>query len=174
MTIASLESIRNTERWTEDALCAQVDVGDVFFPNHGESPAEAKRICHNCEVKAQCLAWALEHNEVGVWGEKTERERKALKRDQPSSTVRDIRFCVNNHNRDEVGVTGSGYCRQCARDREQRYKTRIKQGLVQPLPHGTRSRYQLGCHCVLCVAANSEYMRRRRGRPLSLTPGAGL
>jgi WhiB family redox-sensing transcriptional regulator len=173
MTIASLESIRNTERWLEFAVCVQVDA-EIFFPGKGQSPAAAKKVCRGCDVREQCLQWALDHDERGVWGALTEAERKALKRDTPHIPARDPRLCVNNHNRAVVGVTASGYCRQCARDRELRYKTRIKQGLVQPLPHGSRSRYQLGCRCDPCVAANSAYARRRRGRPLSLGPGAGL
>jgi WhiB family redox-sensing transcriptional regulator len=162
------------EPWTAQALCAQVD-SDMFFPEKGGSPKDAQKVCHDCDVKTECLQYALDNDErFGVWGELTERQRRRLKRALQGEEVPDTSHCINGHNRAQVGVSPAGDCRQCARDREQRYKTRIKQGLVQPLPHGTRSRYQLGCRCDPCRAASAAYMRRRRGRPLSLTPGAGL
>jgi WhiB family redox-sensing transcriptional regulator len=172
MTIAGLESIRNTEHWVEDSLCSQVDVGDVFFVPKGGSTKPAKMICAACPVATQCLQYAIDHDErFGIWGGFSERERRALRRDTP----RDTSLCANGHVRAEVGVTNSGYCRQCQRDRYARYGTRVREGRVAAtvVVHGCRTRYQLGCHCVLCVAANSEYMRKHRGRPLTLTPGAG-
>jgi len=66
--------------WTEQALCAQVDP-DLFFPDKGDSPRQAKRICAGCEVRADCLAEALDRGERwGVWGGLSERERRALRR----------------------------------------------------------------------------------------------
>ncbi len=64
--------------WREQSLCAQI--GDrPFFPEKGESAAEAKAICAKCDVREQCLAYALENNErFGIWGGKSERERRAI------------------------------------------------------------------------------------------------
>ena len=54
--------------WREKALCTQVP-GDVWFPEGGENPRAAKRICGWCEVQAECLAFALKTNEQhGIWG----------------------------------------------------------------------------------------------------------
>lgn len=33
---------------------------------------------------------------------------------------------------------------------------------VMARPHGTRSRFQAGCHCTACRAANARYQKRRR------------
>jgi WhiB family redox-sensing transcriptional regulator len=64
-------------------LCPQVDVGDIFYPEKGGAASEAIRVCHRCPVIHACLAYALEHNErYGVWGGKSERQRRRLKRDQ--------------------------------------------------------------------------------------------
>jgi WhiB family transcriptional regulator, redox-sensing transcriptional regulator len=69
--------------WRVRALCAQVDP-DIFFPEKGESPAAAKRVCASCEVRAECLQDALDRNErFGVWGGLSERERRILAR-QPN------------------------------------------------------------------------------------------
>ena len=65
--------------WHDDALCAQVDVGDMFFPEKGGSTAEAKTICAGCDVREQCLEWALENQErFGIFGGKSERERRRI------------------------------------------------------------------------------------------------
>ncbi|ADG97109.1 transcription factor WhiB [Segniliparus rotundus DSM 44985] len=67
-------------QWQENALCAQTDP-EVFFPEKGGSTREAKRICLNCEVKNDCLEFALQNDErFGIWGGLSERERRRLRR----------------------------------------------------------------------------------------------
>ncbi len=66
--------------WQEQALCAQTDP-EAFFPEKGGSTREAKRVCSRCEVRADCLSFALAHDErFGIWGGLSERERRRLKR----------------------------------------------------------------------------------------------
>jgi WhiB family redox-sensing transcriptional regulator len=66
--------------WQEEALCAQTDP-EAFFPEKGGSTREAKRVCGRCDVKADCLEYALAHDErFGIWGGLSERERRRLKR----------------------------------------------------------------------------------------------
>ena len=66
--------------WQSDALCAQVDP-EAFFPEKGGSAKAAKRICQSCDVAAQCLAYAMANDErFGIWGGKSERERRRLLR----------------------------------------------------------------------------------------------
>ena len=66
--------------WQDRALCAQTDP-EAFFPEKGGSTREAKRVCRSCEVRAECLEYALEHDErFGIWGGLSERERRRLKR----------------------------------------------------------------------------------------------
>ena len=68
------------QEWQERALCAQTDP-EAFFPEKGGSTREAKRICAGCEVRSECLEYALEHDErFGIWGGLSERERRRLKR----------------------------------------------------------------------------------------------
>lgn len=62
-----------------DGLCAQTDP-EAFFPEKGESTAAAKRTCLACDVRVECLQWALDTGErFGVWGGKSERERRAIR-----------------------------------------------------------------------------------------------
>ena len=66
--------------WQGDALCAQTDP-EAFFPEKGGSTRDAKRICQTCEVKGQCLEYALQNDErFGIWGGLSERERRRLRR----------------------------------------------------------------------------------------------
>jgi len=68
------------QAWQDRALCAQTDP-EAFFPEKGGSTREAKRVCRSCEVRAECLEYALEHDErFGIWGGLSERERRRLKR----------------------------------------------------------------------------------------------
>jgi WhiB family redox-sensing transcriptional regulator len=54
--------------WQERALCAQTDP-EAFFPEKGGSTREAKKVCVSCEVRAECLEYALENDErFGIWG----------------------------------------------------------------------------------------------------------
>ena len=66
--------------WADQALCAQTDP-DAFFPEMGASPREAKKICTGCDVRGECLEYALVHDEqFGIWGGLTVRERRKLAR----------------------------------------------------------------------------------------------
>lgn len=68
------------DQWQDRALCAQTDP-EAFFPEKGGSTREAKRICLGCEVRSECLEYALQHDErFGIWGGLSERERRKLKK----------------------------------------------------------------------------------------------
>jgi WhiB family redox-sensing transcriptional regulator len=58
--------------WQERALCAQTDP-EAFFPEKGGSTREAKKVCTQCEVRAN-------DERFGIWGGLSERERRKLKR----------------------------------------------------------------------------------------------
>jgi WhiB family redox-sensing transcriptional regulator len=66
--------------WHGRALCAQTDP-EAFFPEKGGSTRDAKKICTGCEVRSECLSYALANDErFGIWGGLSERERRRLKR----------------------------------------------------------------------------------------------
>ena len=68
--------------WQEKALCAQT-YPEAFFPEKGGSTREAKRVCSSCEVRSECLEYALENDErFGIWGGLSERERRRMRRSQ--------------------------------------------------------------------------------------------
>jgi len=66
--------------WQGKALCAQTDP-EAFFPEKGGSTREAKRVCAKCEVRSECLEYALNNDErFGIWGGMSERDRRRLRR----------------------------------------------------------------------------------------------
>lgn len=74
--------------WRSEAACLEVDP-ELFFPIGSTGPAlaqieEAKKVCNRCVVAETCLRWALDNNQdAGVWGGKSEEERRQLKRRTP-------------------------------------------------------------------------------------------
>ena len=71
--------------WIRRARCRDEDP-ELFFPVGTSGPAAiqieaAKAVCKSCEVRLQCLEWALATGQdSGVWGGTTEEERRVLLR----------------------------------------------------------------------------------------------
>lgn len=79
-TVRAPEDDDEALSWQVDALCAQTDP-EAFFPEKGGSTRDAKRICEQCDVRAQCLEYALQNDErFGIWGGLSERERRKLRK----------------------------------------------------------------------------------------------
>lgn len=82
MTVYRAVAPLDPDDWRVDALCAQTDP-DAFFPDKGGSTRDAKAICARCEVREQCLEWALANDvRFGIFGGLSERERRQLKRER--------------------------------------------------------------------------------------------
>lgn len=64
--------------WQEYGLCREVDP-DLFFPESGTA-ARARAVCLACEVRVDCLEYAVTRGEVGVWGGTTDDQRRAIRR----------------------------------------------------------------------------------------------
>ncbi len=80
LTVEVVGDVPAEMEWQERALCAQTDP-EAFFPEKGGSTREAKRVCMSCEVRVECLEYALENDErFGIWGGLSERERRRVKK----------------------------------------------------------------------------------------------
>jgi WhiB family redox-sensing transcriptional regulator len=67
--------------WDKDALCAEVG-DEIFYPERGSSPKEAKSVCASCSVRPECLEYSLRfpyQEDHGVWGGTTEGDRRILR-----------------------------------------------------------------------------------------------
>jgi WhiB family redox-sensing transcriptional regulator len=54
---------------------------EQFLPTDGLGVEAAQMVCHLCDVRVECLEYALENRiESGVWGGASERERRRILR----------------------------------------------------------------------------------------------
>jgi WhiB family redox-sensing transcriptional regulator len=68
--------------WQDYANCRGADA-DLFFPERGASTRRAKAICAACEVRGDCLDFAILYGEkFGIWGGMSERERRRVRRER--------------------------------------------------------------------------------------------
>jgi WhiB family transcriptional regulator, redox-sensing transcriptional regulator len=65
------------EPWYPQSRCLGASPEIFFSPIDQE---RAKATCRGCPVWHECLRWALVHDEQGVWGATTERERVRIRR----------------------------------------------------------------------------------------------
>lgn len=71
--------------WADRAACTGTDP-ELFFPADGERgharthrEAQAKAVCARCDVRAECLTYAVETKQRdGVWGGLNEDQRRPL------------------------------------------------------------------------------------------------
>lgn len=71
--------------WRDRALCRDTDP-QLFFPVGTTGLAisqleEAKHVCGQCEVRVECLDYAMSTNQdAGIWGGLSEEERRMMRR----------------------------------------------------------------------------------------------
>jgi hypothetical protein len=75
-----LAELVNRPAWHREAACRGIGPA-AFFPERGHGPNEGLRHCQSCAVSSECLSAALEGGEstAGVWGGRTERQRRQLR-----------------------------------------------------------------------------------------------
>lgn len=75
----------NPKEWVTQAKCRNGDPDALFV--QGAAQRRAAKICRRCPVLMECRVDSLEHKvEFGVWGGLTERQRRALLRQNPLVT----------------------------------------------------------------------------------------
>lgn len=75
--------------WQDYANCRGANA-DLFFPERGASTRQAKSICAQCEVRVECLEFALRHSEkFGIWGGLSERERRKIRKQRALAARRE-------------------------------------------------------------------------------------
>ena len=67
-------------QWMLSAAC-RGHTPEEFFPSDGVGVDEARKVCAECPVRAECLEYALTYRiDHGVWGGASERERRRILR----------------------------------------------------------------------------------------------
>jgi WhiB family redox-sensing transcriptional regulator len=67
--------------WWDRAVC-KASSPSLFFQDEGDASTtnQARRICHTCDARTDCLEYALEFPELhGVWGGLTVQQRRRLR-----------------------------------------------------------------------------------------------
>jgi WhiB family redox-sensing transcriptional regulator len=86
----SVPPVEDVVPWQMFALCAETDP-ETFFPEKGGRVTPAKQVCMGCEVRTQCLEYALDNDErYGIWGGKSERERRRLVRNRRREAITEV------------------------------------------------------------------------------------
>ena len=80
--VADITDTVSQPQWRNRAACASLP--DSMFFLAGDDFAgmkEAKKVCADCPVKAECLEFAILTNQsLGIWGETTPNERRQIRR----------------------------------------------------------------------------------------------
>ncbi|MDG5773919.1 WhiB family transcriptional regulator [Mycolicibacterium fortuitum] len=78
--VGEIQVVTHQKGWADLAVCKETDP-EAFYVEKGGNTKPAKDTCARCPVTAECLEYALAHDERhGVWGGLTERQRRELKR----------------------------------------------------------------------------------------------
>ena len=67
--------------WMDRANCQGLP-DSAFFPLSGGVTPQAAAACNACEVRAECLDYAITEGCVGIWGGESEANRRRLKRNR--------------------------------------------------------------------------------------------
>lgn len=66
--------------WRRNAACRGLSPS-LWYPERGDTGTQAKAVCRGCDVKGECLEYALASGQKwGVWGGLSERELRKLRR----------------------------------------------------------------------------------------------
>jgi WhiB family redox-sensing transcriptional regulator len=64
-----------------EPLCAQTDIEIFFSPSPTSREAVmAKEICGRCVDREACADWALRHEDSGIWGGTSPKERRKMRK----------------------------------------------------------------------------------------------
>lgn len=147
--------------WVLDAACVGIDP-ELWFPEKGGDPTDARRICAGCPVRLDCLDYALTverwdgETAHGVWGGLSGMERRALLGSKASTPCLGCGTPVVYRGSHEPRC---GACRDAHRDaaRVERARARAR---VTCVGCGNSVRGDLPCpHCLL-VRTRTDPTRR--------------
>ena len=80
MSRTNITQLFGADGWRDRSNCRDADLS-LFFPGRGESLKEAQSICGGCEVREECLEYAVTNHEAhGVWGGTGKQARRAIRR----------------------------------------------------------------------------------------------
>jgi WhiB family transcriptional regulator, redox-sensing transcriptional regulator len=73
--------------WSDRAICVHEDPA-LFFPPHGDPADKARQICAECPARIDCLDYAIDAGEFGIWGGLDQEQRRILFHERMKSPKR--------------------------------------------------------------------------------------
>lgn len=69
------------KQWRDKANCKGLDTEEFFAEktSYANRPL-LERVCANCDVQLECLAFALKHDVIGWWAGTTDHSRRPIRR----------------------------------------------------------------------------------------------
>jgi WhiB family redox-sensing transcriptional regulator len=95
MALVPHETTSPKAGWWSRAACRSADP-ELFFPVSADGPsraeiAQAKAVCAGCDVRRECLTFALATRQPhGVWGGTSPQEREVLRNRGPAAGLRGV------------------------------------------------------------------------------------
>ena len=77
-----VQGLNENPEWMKLARCKETDP-EIFYPDKGDisTGAQAIRVCRSCEVRVECLEYAVDNNELfGIWGGLNPKSRRNYRR----------------------------------------------------------------------------------------------
>jgi WhiB family redox-sensing transcriptional regulator len=68
--------------WQSQGACKGSDP-DQYFPHPYVSHAQIvsiRAVCEACPVRRECADWGIHHEQLGIWGGTTDRQRREIRR----------------------------------------------------------------------------------------------
>lgn len=85
-------TVESETQWMDSGLCRQGQYpGFLHYDPDPDSRDKAIEMCLSCPVRKPCLKHAVLSREPhGIWGGKTERQRRSLRREYLDGALRDF------------------------------------------------------------------------------------
>ena len=100
--------------WQSEAACRSFPI-DYFFHDKCEQVSQFIRdLCGACPVRAECLAFAISTDSIGIWAATTTDERKRMRRHIPKVAAHGTNSGYARHRK--LGENPCDPCRQARRD----------------------------------------------------------
>jgi WhiB family redox-sensing transcriptional regulator len=75
-------TLKPTPTWQSHGACKGSDP-DQYFPHPYVSHAQIvsiRAVCEACPVRRECADWGIHHEQLGIWGGTTDRQRREIRR----------------------------------------------------------------------------------------------